>query len=122
MKNKYSLLKEKSFVLAKNIIEVYKFLTIERKEFTLSKQLLKAGTNPGAMIQEAQNAQSRADFIHKLKVAQKEIGETIYWLKLLKESDYLIDCDDLINNSNEIMKMLRSAILTAKENDKTINS
>lgn len=81
MSNK-SPLKKKIFLFAILIVNLYKYLTIEKKEYVLSKQLLRSGTNPGAMVREAFNGESDKDFIHKLKIGQKEIGETMYWLEL----------------------------------------
>ncbi len=75
---KRNALQEKSFDFALRIIRLYKYLTEEKKEFVLSKQILRAGTNPGAMVREAANAESGQDFVHKLSIAQKETGETLY--------------------------------------------
>lgn len=82
----------------------------------MSKQLLRAGTCPGAMVREAVNAESNADFIHKLSVAQKEIGETEYWIELLFRTDYLSEHEfkSITTDVNELMKIIRSAILTVK--------
>ncbi|MEP6682379.1 MAG: four helix bundle protein [Parafilimonas sp.] len=84
-----SVLKNKSFQFAVRIIKLYHYLIIDKKEYVLSKQLLRSGTAIGALIREAQNAESKADFIHKSGIAQKECDETIYWLELLKETNYL---------------------------------
>jgi four helix bundle protein len=86
---KPNILKEKSFSFAIRIVKLYKYLAKEEKEFGLSKQLLRSGTSVGAMTREAEHAQTKKDFIHKLSIAQKEINESIYWLELLKASDYL---------------------------------
>ena len=75
---KNSPLRKKSFSLALRTVKLYKYLTEIKKEFVMSKQLLKSGTNPGAMVREAENAESDKDFIHKLSIAQKETGETQY--------------------------------------------
>lgn len=84
----------------------------------LSKQLLRSGTAIGALVREAQNAESTKDFIHKLGIAQKESDETIYWLELLKETEYINDkeFESINNEANELLKMLRSAIITSKKN------
>lgn len=87
-KEKESPIREKSFALAIRIVNLYKYLTKEKSEFTISKQILKSGTSPGANVREAQNGESDADFIHKLSIAQKETAETIYWLDLLHATDY----------------------------------
>lgn len=84
-------LREKSFNLALRIVRLCRYLNEEKKEYTLSKQLLRSGTNPGAMVREAANAESPVDFIHKLAIAQKETGETQFWLELLHASDYLTE-------------------------------
>lgn len=80
---------EKSFRFAIRIIRLYQHLRDSKKEFILSKQMLRSGTSIGANVREGNNAESKADFIHKLGVAQKEADETMYWLELLKETDYL---------------------------------
>lgn len=77
-----NIIKQKSFDFAVRIVKLNQYLTNDKKEFVLSKQILRSGTSVGAMIRESEHAQSKADFIHKLSVAQKEINETIYWLEL----------------------------------------
>ncbi len=111
-----SPLKNKSFQFALRIVKLFKILRSERNEFVLSKQLLRSGTSVGANIREAQNAESNADFIHKLAIAQKECDETLYWLELLHESDFLNsnEFESIQKDTNEILKMLRSAIITTK--------
>lgn len=112
-------LKDKSFQFALRIIKLYKFFIEEKKEFVLSKQLLRSGTSIGANIREAQNAQSKADFIHKLSISQKECDETMYWIELLFQSEYLTkkEFDSIYPDAQELLKMLRSAILTTKKNN-----
>lgn len=83
-----NIIKEKSFDFALRIIELTKLL-VEAKEFVLSKQLLRSGTAIGALVREAEHAESKADFIHKMSIAQKEANETDYWIELLYKSDYL---------------------------------
>lgn len=111
-------LREKSFQLALRIIKLCKYLREVKKEYILSKQLLRAGTNPGAMIREAANAESGADFIHKLAVGQKETSETQYWLELLYQSDYLSETEftSIYKNTSEVMALLKSSIKTKKKN------
>ena len=119
MKNsKQDALHEKSFALALRIVKLYKYLTEDKKEFVLSKQVLRSGTNPGAMVREAANAESGQDFIHKLSIAQKETGETLYWLELLHHSNFLTasEFNSLKTDNEELMKILRSSILTKKQN------
>lgn len=110
-------LKDKSFDFALRIINLFKILKEKRKDFILSKQLLRSGTSIGANIREAQNAQSSADFIHKLAIAQKECDETIYWLELLHQSDFLDEKEfqSIVNDANQILKMLKSSIITTKK-------
>lgn len=114
--NRRSVLKDKSFNFAIRCIKLYKFLIEEKKEFVMSKQILRSGTSVGANIREAQNAESKNDFIHKLAIAQKEADETIYWIELLKATEYINDVEYFSINSEaiQILKMLRSAILTSK--------
>lgn len=115
---KESVLKIKSLEFALKIVQLYKHLTNEKKEYVMSKQLLRSGTSVGANIRESQNAESKMDFVHKLAIAQKECDETIYWLDLLHRAEYIsqIDFDTTVSNANELLKMLRSAILTTKQN------
>jgi four helix bundle protein len=116
--NKTKYFKEKSFDFAVRIVNLYKFLIEEKKEFTLSKQVLRSGTNPGAMVRESANAESGADFIHKLSIAQKEIDETMYWLELLKVTSYLTESqfESLNNDAVQIIKLLKSSIITRRKN------
>ncbi len=112
-----SILKEYSFKFAFEIIKLYKHLVESKKEYILSKQLLKSGTSIGAMIREAQNAESKNDFIHKLAIAQKECDEAMYWLELLKESNYieLNEFTKIHKTASSLFKMIKSAILTTKQ-------
>ena len=113
-----NILVEKSFDFSVVIVYFYKSLVENKKEFVLSKQLLRSGTAIGALIREAQNAESKMDFIHKLAIAQKECDETIYWLEILYKTDYITE--DVFNlhyeKANELLKLLRSIILTKKKN------
>ncbi|MDD2304943.1 MAG: four helix bundle protein [Prolixibacteraceae bacterium] len=118
MSEKKSIIKDKSFAFAVRVIRLFQYLTEIKKEYVLSKQLLRSGTAIGALVREAQNAESTKDFIHKLGIAQKECDETIYWLELLKETEYINDkeFESINNEANELLKMLRSAIITSKKN------
>jgi len=118
MSEKKSIIKDKSFAFAVRVIRLFQYLTETKKEYVLSKQLLRSGTAIGALVREAQNAESTKDFIHKLGIAQKECDETIYWLELLKETEYMNDkeFESINNEANELLKMLRSAIITSKKN------
>jgi four helix bundle protein len=86
---KENAIKNKSLAFALRIVKMYQFLCDEKKEFTLSKQLLRSGTAIGAMVREAEQAESKLDFIHKLAIAQKEANETDYWIILLFKSGYI---------------------------------
>src|SRR5580692_10205629 len=83
------ILKGKSFDFAVRITRLYKYILENKKEYVLSKQLLRSGTAIGALIREAQNAESKLDFIHKMGIAQKECDESIYWLELLRETEFI---------------------------------
>lgn len=109
------VLQEKSYSFALRIIKRCQAL-IEQKEFVLSKQLLRSGTAIGALIREAEYAQSDADFIHKFSIALKEASETSYWLSLLKDSGYLTtsEYEALGADCLELIKMLTTAIKTKK--------
>lgn len=111
-----NVIKTKSFAFAVRVVRAYKFLTSEKKEFVLNKQLLRSGTAVGALYREAEQAESKADFILKMAIAQKEINESIYWLELLKETDYLSDSEfeSLSIDALEIMKLLTSIIKSTK--------
>ncbi|SDX02766.1 four helix bundle protein [Flavobacterium degerlachei] len=112
---KKNIIKEKSFVFAVEIVYLYKIL-VEKKEFVLSKQLLRSGTSIGANIREAEHAQSKADFIHKLSISLKEANETEYWLDLLYETKFLseIEFQSIKAKVIEILKLLTSIINTSK--------
>ena len=113
---KRNVIKEKSFEFAKEIVYLYKNLA-DKKEFVLSRQLLKSGTSIGANIREAEHAQSKADFINKLSISLKEANETEYWLDLLYETNNLSDelFQNLKNKNIELLKLLISIINTSKK-------
>lgn len=112
---KDNAVKDKSFQFALEIISLYKYLTTQKNEYVLSKQLLRSGTSIGANIEEGLSAQSKKEFIAKLNISLKESRETHYWLRLLKESGY-IQKNDLIEKSEELSKILTSIIKTSNEN------
>ncbi len=121
---KENIIKTKSFAFALRIIKLYQFLQSEKREFILSKQLLRSGTSIGAMVREAEQAESKADFIHKLAIAQKEANESDYWIELLYQSGYIAEkqYQSVFYNITEIRKLLTSIIKTSKTNKKlTIN-
>ncbi|MGV3630888.1 MAG: four helix bundle protein [Bacteroidota bacterium] len=113
---KESILKSKSYAFALESVNLCKKLN-SQKEFVLSRQLLRSATSVGANIREARNAQSLADFIHKLSISLKECDETQYWLELLYDSEYIEkrDFDKLYSGSDEIYKMLASSLITLKK-------
>jgi four helix bundle protein len=113
---KESILKIKSYDFAISIVKTYKIISSEKKEYTLSRQLLKSGTSIGANIREAEFAQSNKDFISKMSISLKEANEKEYWLLLLKDTDY-INLDTftkLANLNKELIRMLVSTINTMK--------
>ena len=115
---KENIIKHKSFEFAVRIVKLYQYLSEQKREFVLSKQLLHSGTSVGAMVREAEHAESKADFKHKMAIAQKEINEAIYWLELLKTTDYLTheQYESLNADAVEIIKLVTSIIKTAKTN------
>jgi len=115
---KDNIVKTKSFGFAIDVVHIYKNLTDEKKEFVLSKQLLRSGTSVGAMVREAEFAESKADFIHKLSIAQKEINESIYWIELLYETKYIdkVKFNRLNEKAIELIKLITSILKTAKQN------
>ncbi len=115
---KENVLKIKSFTFAVRVVKLYRYLCDEKKEFVLSKQLLRSGTSVGAMVREAEHSESKPDFIHKMAIAQKEINESIYWLELLNETDYLTQqqFESINNDAIEIIKLITTIIKTTKTN------
>jgi four helix bundle protein len=113
-----NLLKTKSYKFALRTVKLFQYLCNDKKEFVLSKQVLRSGTSIGANIEEAYQAESKADFVHKLAVANKEAFETHYWLRLLRDSCLLEVkiADSLLIDCDELQKILVSSIKTAKEN------
>jgi len=119
MKN--NIIKDKSYLFALRVIKAYKFLSEEKREFVLSKQMLRSGTAVGALVREAEQAQSKADFISKMNIALKEANETEYWLMLLKDSEYIDEksFESIHQDSAELIKLLISIVKTTKENHGT---
>lgn len=115
-----NLIVVKSFDFAVRIVNLCKYLQSDKKEYILSKQLIRSGTSIGANVNEAQAAQSRNDFISKLSIASKESRETKYWLDLLVETDYLSresqNVKLLLDQNDELIKILTSIIKTTQEN------
>ena len=115
---KDNLLRDKSFVFALRAIKLNQYLVKEHREYTLSKQVLRSGTSIGANIEESIHAQSKLDFVHKLSIAQKEAGETRYWIRLLRESDFIKPnlADSLLSDCDELQRLLAASVKTAKLN------
>lgn len=121
MKENIIEIKSKKFAI--RIVRLYQYLCNDKKEYVLSKQLLRSGTSIGANVKEALNGQSKADFIAKLNISLKEAGETEYWLELLHETDYLSDkeFESIIFDCKELLKLLVSIIKSTKKTiDNTI--
>ncbi len=114
------MLKSKSYSFAIRIVKLSQFLQEEKKEFVLSKQILRSGTSIGALIREAEFAQSKADFIHKMSIALKEANETKYWISLIHDTFYIDNklFTSLESDCNELIAMLVSTIKTSKINIK----
>ena len=119
MKN--NIIKEKSFDFAIRIVKLVKLLREDKKEFLITKQLVRSATSIGACIRESEYAESDNDFIHKLHIALKETNETEYWLDLLYATQHLTEKEhkSIINDCKEILKLLISIVKTKKENIKT---
>lgn len=118
IKMRENIVKDKSFAFAIRIVRLYQYLCNNKKEYVLSKQLLRSGTSVGAMIREAEHGESKADFKHKMSVAQKEINETIYWLELLTATEFLTQdqFDNINSDAIEIIKLITTIIKTSKSN------
>jgi len=116
---KENLIQRKSFLFAIRIVNLYKYLTTEKKEFVLSKQIVRSGTSIGANIEESIGGQSKKDFISKISISYKEARETIYWLKLLKETEYLNkeEFESLFNDAEELCKILGSIQIKVKKDN-----
>ena len=112
------IIKSKAFAI--RAINLYKYLTNEKQEYVLSKQILRSGTSVGANVREATRAQSTADFYAKYTVALKEADEACYWLELLHETDYIGDNEfnSIYTDANELVKLLVSITKTIKQQNK----
>jgi four helix bundle protein len=113
---KQGLLNKRTYLFAIEIVKLCKFLNSVQKEYILSKQLIRSGTAIGAIIREAEYASSKQDFIYKLTLSLKEANETVYWLMLLVDTQFISDqiFKNLENECNELISMLISSIKTAK--------
>ncbi|MCL1872531.1 MAG: four helix bundle protein [Clostridiales bacterium] len=113
-----NVVREKSFGFAVRIVRLYKFLCAEKKEYVLSKQLLKSGTSIGANIEESLQAQGKRDFLNKTNIALKEATETLYWLRLLHATGYIDEkqTQSISSDCKEITAILVSIVKTTKAN------
>ncbi len=116
---KENVVQQKSFAFAIRVVNAYKYLTEQKKEFVLSKQLLRSGTSIGANVEEATGGQSKKDFIAKISISYKEARETKYWLNLLTATDYLDEklSKSLLDDAEELCKILSSILLTTKQSN-----
>ena len=116
---KANAIQDKSKNFAIRIIKCYKFLTEQKHEMIISKQLLRSGTSIGANVRESRNAQSRSDFLNKLNIALKEAGETDYWLDIIHSAEYFTDEEfkSLKSDNDELLRLLTSIIKTTKSNE-----
>ena len=114
---KDNIVREKSFAFAIRVVRAYQHLVNERKEFVLSKQFLRSGTSIGTNIEESLGGQSNADFISKLSIAYKEARETLYWIWLMKATDYLTEtqAQSLHHDAEELCRILSKILTTTKE-------
>ncbi len=113
---KESVLKGKSFAFAVRIINLYKFLKKKHGEYIISQQILRAGTAIGALIREAEYAESKKDFVHKLHIGLKEANESVYWLELLVTTEFIDKrmFESMHADATELLKMLISSVKTTK--------
>ena len=113
-----NLIASKSKKFAVRIVKLYQYLDIEKREYVLSKQMLRSGTSIGANVHEALQGQSKADFTAKMSIALKEANETEYWLELLRETDYLSDeeYESIQRDCGEVARLLTSIVKTSREN------
>ena len=114
-----NIIVDKSKAFAVRIVKLYKYLCEEKKEFVLSKQLLRSGTSIGANVKEAIRGQSKDDFAHKLNISLKEASETEYWLELLFETEYITkqQFNSIITDCTELIKILTSIIKSTKKEE-----
>jgi len=115
---KENIIQEKTYKFAIRMVNLYKYLIDEKKEYVISKQILRAGTSIGANVEEAIGGQSKNDFISKMSIAYKEAGETHYWLRILKDTNFIsvVQFQSLEKNINEILKIITSIQKTLKNN------
>ena len=116
--------KDKSFAFALRVVKLAKYLESEKKEFVLSRQVLRSGTAIGALVREAEHAESGADFVHKMNIALKEANETLYWLDLLHQGGYIDrrSYDSIASAGEELIKLLIAIVKTSKATSAPNNS
>ena len=116
-----NIIQEKSFAFAIRIVHTYEYLVRERREYTLSKQLLKCGTSIGANVEEAIGAQSKNDFLAKLSIAYKEARESIYWIRILLVAEYIPEpeAQSLIQDAEELCRIIASIQISTRRNLRT---
>lgn len=113
---KENVIRDKSFAFALRIVKLAKYLEGRKREYVLSRQVLRSGTAIGALVREAEHAESKADFIHKMSIALKEANESAYWLDLLYQGEY-IDAESFHSigaDCKELIKLLTAIVITAK--------
>ncbi len=118
---KENIIKDKTFNFAVRIVKLNQYLVNKKKEFVISKQILRSGTSIGANVEEADGGISKSDFSHKISIAYKEAKETHYWLRLLNATEYIDKkiYDSLLSDCNEICKILFAILKTTRINKKT---
>ena len=111
-----NVVKDKSFTFAVRIVNLQRLLSTEKKEYVLSRQLLRSGTAVGALVREAEQVESKLDFVHKMAIALKEANETEYWILLLRETGYLTakESESILADTVELLKLLTSIIKSTK--------
>jgi four helix bundle protein len=109
-------IRDKSFAFALRVVKLVKYLDGEKREYVLSKQVLRSGTAIGALVREAEHAESKADFIHKMSIALKEANETSYWLELLHQGEYIDEqnFESIRSDAEELIKLLIAIVKTSK--------
>jgi four helix bundle protein len=113
-----NVVRDKSFQFALRIVKLYRYLKEEKKEYVLSKQILRSGTAIGALVRESQHAESKADFIHKLSIALKEANETDYWIELLFQSGYIEEksYQSIHDDIDGLLSLLVAIVKKSKQN------
>jgi len=117
--NRDNLIQDKSYRFALRVARMYQYLVRERRDYAIAKQVLRSGTSIGANVEEAVAAHSKKDFIAKMTIALKETRETIYWLRLLRDSSWLEQkyANDILRDAIELRKILTAIVKTSKKND-----